>query len=202
MWKGKDRIGSTDDGSNHEGRDEAVRDQTLSQSSEKTASLCTDEQIPTEVRATSELSSRIGDDASREEGKDIISSNGQLHDEEGAEVHHVQALWDHAIECGMAIEVGELDMDPESILEKASKLTESAPTGPIYTHGLLKKLQVKAESEWGDRGGEQVQVYFGRSKFADKPKRKLKRRSYQLPSLDVPPMGGLPVDEVAKLLAV
>ena len=195
MWKGRGKVSTTNNESAHQDTDDSMPARSSSQSNDKSV-LWTDDLVLTESCISSELSLYKVD--AQGDGKGIERTR-KVQDEDTKV--YIESLWDHAIECGMAIELDKVDMDPESIVDKATKLAETAPIGPIYTHTLLKKLRVK--TEWKEQGDEQVQVYFGRSRYVDRPnKRGVKKRSYQLPTLEVPPMGGLPVDELAKLLAV
>eukprot|EP00250_Pteridium_aquilinum_P021223 c25060_g1_i1 orf=525-4490(-) len=113
-------------------------------------------------------------------------------------VIRVDTLWDHAFQSGMAIEITEADTDIDLIVRKAAQLAQSAPLGPTYTRNLMYKLQLKREAE--DRADDDLRIQFS-SRKPQKRQQKVVKRKFQLPTVDVPGMGGLPVDELAKLLA-
>ncbi|MCO5569719.1 hypothetical protein L7F22_023434 [Adiantum nelumboides] len=108
----------------------------------------------------------------------------------------VDALWEHASQSGMAIELLEEDIDSDMIIRKADELAKSAPLAPEYTTKLIHKLRVHREPN--NKRKDELQINFGRV-LTQRPKKEVKR-NLQLPTVGVPGMGGLPVDELAKLL--
>lgn len=111
-------------------------------------------------------------------------------------VLRLDALWDHAFSSGMAVEISEAGMDEDVIVRTAAQLAQSAPLGPTYTIKLMYKLK-----SYEDRSNDALQIRFGRGKPPKIPKNVVVKRKSELPTLNVPGMGGLPVDELARLLA-
>ncbi|KAH7420772.1 hypothetical protein KP509_13G021700 [Ceratopteris richardii] len=107
----------------------------------------------------------------------------------------VNSLWEHALESGMAIE--QKDMDPDLIIRKADELAQLAPLAPSYTTKLMYKLQIKRNSYTQLK--DEPQIYFGRVLYKNKKPKKVKHK-YELPTVGAPPIGRLPVDELAKYL--
>ncbi|KAI5072266.1 hypothetical protein GOP47_0012372 [Adiantum capillus-veneris] len=108
----------------------------------------------------------------------------------------IDALWEHAYQSGMAIELAE-DTDIDLIVRKADELAQFAPLAPEYTPKMIHRLQLKRDPV--SKPKDEVRMHFGRD-LTQRPKKDVKRK-FQLPTVGVAGMGGLPVDDLAKLLA-
>ena len=141
----------------------------------------------------SSSTSEIDNLTEEENGVDLVYSNDEQCD---SIVLYIDDLWEGAISSGMALELNENDSDNDVVAKKAWELAKSAPAGPSYTERLISKLQLKTEKS--RKPVDEVRIHFG------KPKKKQNRPQYQ-PSkthtVDVPRSGGLPVSELARLLA-
>lgn len=172
-----------------------------------------------DVPLASEDSEESGDDELEfddelqgEEGEDNALTDVQLQVEEGQDnaltdvelkekgqvdwfSMRVTALWEQAVESGMAVDLDESDLDADSVHKRAVEIAKTAPPGPNYTRSLLNRLRLRKQK----KPVEGTHVHLPRPSRT-KPKRPAKRVP-RVPTVEVPPMGGLPVDELARLLA-
>ena len=122
---------------------------------------------------------------------DLVYSNGQC----DSIVLYIDDLWKGAIASGMALELNG-NSDSDVVAKQAWELAKSAPAGPSYTEALINKLRLKTEKS--RKPDDEVRIHLG------KPKKKQNRpqyQSYKTHTVDVPKSGGLPVSELARLLA-
>ena len=140
------------------------------------------------VSSTSEM-----DNLTEEEnGVDLVYSNEQC----DSIVLYIDDLWKGAIASGMALELNGNNSDNDVVAKKAWELAKTAPAGPSYTERLISTLKLKTEKS--RKPDDEVRIHFG------KPKKKQNRPQYQpykTHTVDVPKSGGLPVSELARLLA-
>lgn len=133
-----------------------------------------------------------------EEEEENALSDIELKNEDQFETCHagVDDLWQQAFESGIAIELDEADLDMDSVLEKSDKLAHEAPPGPVYTRSLTKKSQLRVKKI---RSDEVTQINFG--KIGLMKKKKAVKRVAGLSKEKVPQSDGIPVNELARLLA-
>lgn len=129
----------------------------------------------------------------------LPTNKGQADEVSGSQFEYavdVDALWEHAFQSGMALELAEEDTDDDLVVRKADELAQSAPLAPRYTLNLVYKLQLKRDPDYKPK--DELRIHFSRV-MSQKPKKQGKRK-FRLPTVGVPTMGGLPVDGLAKLL--
>lgn len=117
-------------------------------------------------------------------------------------VIRVDALWDQAIASGIAIQLDQTDIDSDIVVKKASELDEANPTVAEYNVKLQKRLWIKRKTP--PRQDDDLRMHFAKF-YQAKLEKKAAKRAFRLRRpVDVPPAdnGGLPVEELARLLSI
>ncbi|WOK99288.1 CRS2-associated factor 1, chloroplastic [Canna indica] len=141
----------------------------------------------------------------RVEVEERDSSPEQVVNPSGSCLEGVMLLLRQAVDSGAALILDDAFLDANVVYERSIALANTAPSGPIFRHGIKKPVVQATEQEKSEKNEQSIDVEVAAvsGRKINGKKNSGNRRRDSLPEIlpDMVPHGSLGVDELAKLLA-